>query len=89
MYNPNAIQQFFTLVMFFGMFIMTIGSIWLYIETARENILWLLACLFVPIASFAFLLLHFDRAAKPTAVIVLGAVVTFGAALLSGGGGPR
>ncbi len=59
--------------MIFAFLIVTIGSIWFYVEAFKESLGWFLACLFLPFATFVFLLMKPQRAFWPTATIFLGA----------------
>jgi hypothetical protein len=59
-----------------------IGTIWFYVEAFKENVMWGLACLFVPFASLLFLILHTDRAIKPLALSIVSGVIIFSTAML-------
>ncbi|MBI2919832.1 MAG: hypothetical protein HYY18_01970 [Planctomycetes bacterium] len=58
-----------------GLVIMLVGGIWLLIEAFKESVLWGLGCLFIPIVSLIFVILHWDKAGKPFLIQVVGAVL--------------
>ena len=57
-----------------GFITVLIGTIWFYIETLKESVGWFFACLVFPIASFAFLVSHPERAFNPTALNLFGII---------------
>ena len=75
MFFEDVSVIFSGILIFIGFIMGVVGSIWFYIEAFRENVLWGLACLFIPFASFVFLLLHPGRAIKPLALSILGAII--------------
>ena len=58
-----------------GFVIMLIGGIWLLIEAFRESILWGLGCLFIPIVTLIFVIMHWDKGGKPFLIQVVGMVL--------------
>ena len=58
--------------MIFGFLVITIGSIWFYVEAFKEGIGWFLACLFLPFAPSVFLFMKPEKAFWPTATMFLG-----------------
>jgi hypothetical protein len=58
--------------MILGFLVITIGSIWFYVETFKEGIGWFLACLLLPFAAIVFLFMKPEKAFWPTATIFLG-----------------
>jgi len=78
-------QTFITLLLVLGTVITLIGTLWFYIEALREGVLWFLLCLVIPLVSLVFLVMHPERALKPTLVNVVGAIFLIGAAMLRRG----
>lgn len=62
-------------VFFLGAVVVLVGGIWFLIEAFREHVLWGLGCIFFGIVGLIFLILHFDRAAKPFFLQLGGAVI--------------
>ena len=67
-----------------GVFLMVVGGgvcvsggLWLLVVAFRESPLWGLACLLMPLAAFVFLFTHYDRAARPFGVSLLGSGIAF------------
>lgn len=68
-----------------GAIIALVGSIWMLVEQFKTGILWGLACLFIPIVSLIWLIMHWEDGAKPFLVAVGGwALVLVGTMLSSG-----
>jgi hypothetical protein len=62
-----------------------VGGIWLLVEAFRVSADWGLACLFLPFVGLFFLMLHWDKAARPCGICIAGVVALFiGAASASG-----
>jgi hypothetical protein len=64
---------------------MIVGGIWLLIVAFSESILWGLGCFFIPFVSLIFVIMHFDKAAKPFGIWLVGLIVMFGGSYLGGG----
>lgn len=58
-----------------GFIIMLVGGIWLLIEAFKESVLWGLGCLFIPIVSLIFVILHWDKAGKPFLIQIVGLIL--------------
>ncbi len=71
------------LLVLVGGLICFIGGIWFLIMAFSENILWGLACLFLPIVSFIFLILHWDKAGPPFFVQIVGWVFVIAGVIIS------
>jgi Leucine Rich repeat len=52
-----------------------IGFLWLVVRAFRQRVLWGLGVLFIPPLGFLFLYRHFNKAAAPTILMVLAAIV--------------
>ena len=52
-----------------------VGGIWFLVEAFRAGIWWGLGCLFISVVELIFLVIHWDRAAKPFGLSVLGGVI--------------
>jgi hypothetical protein len=68
-----------------GLITALIGWIWFLVAAFRESILWGLACLFLPIVSLIFLILHWNEAKRPFFVQLLAMALLIAAAVLGGG----
>ena len=66
-----------------GIILSLIGSIWFLVESFRANIWWGLGCLFVPFVDLIFLITHWNVAAKPFGISVLGGVIAFAAVFIA------
>ena len=60
-----------------GGIIFLIGGLWFLLVTFQESILWGLGCLFVPLVSLFFLVIHWEDAKKPFLVQLAGCVPMF------------
>lgn len=58
-----------------GFVIMLIGGLWVLIEAFKESILWGLGCLFIPIVTLVFVIMHWDKAGKPFLIQIVGMVI--------------
>ena len=58
-----------------GFVTLLVGNLWFLIAAFRENVLWGLGCLLVPVVSFFFLIVHWKYAAKPFAVLCIGVIL--------------
>lgn len=70
----------------------TVGSIWLLVVAFRTNVVWGLACLFIPFAFFVFVAKYWSEAGKPFVIMVcsipsqvLGIVLLIAGASAGGG----
>ena len=54
---------------------MVIGGIWVLIEAFKESILWGLGCIFIPLVSLIFVIMHWDKAGKPFLIQLVGIVL--------------
>ncbi len=70
-------ELFSTLQVIIGGLMIFAGGIWFLVECFRENIWWGLGCLLFSPAQLIFLIIYWDRAAKPFGVQILGAVLMF------------
>ena len=52
-------------LMLLGLAIFIVGGIWFLVAAFRESVLWGLACLFIPIVSLFFLIVHWPEAKRP------------------------
>lgn len=71
------------LIILLGIVIFVIGGLFFLVAAFRESIWWGLACLFIPIVSLFFLIVHWRVAKKPFfiqllgfAVLVIGAIIS-------------
>ena len=48
-----------------GLVLFVVGGFWFLVAAFRESVLWGLACLFVPIVSLFFLIVHWSEARRP------------------------
>ncbi len=65
-----------------GLIIGTIGGIWLIIISFKTSLLWGLGCLFVPLVSLVFIIVHWREAKGAFALNVIGVfIVMAGAAV--------
>lgn len=71
-----------SLVAFAGVVAIVIGGVWMLIRAFSEGIIWGLGCLFLPLVSLFFLIVHWRQAKDPFFLQLLGIGIIFGAALL-------
>ncbi len=69
-------EELLIAVAYGGGIISIVGSLWLLVVMFQTSILWGLGGLFIPFVSFIFLVMHFDRAAGPFFVSVIGFVMS-------------
>lgn len=69
-------------LMVVGGIVALVGGIWFLVVACSESILWGLGCFFVPFVSLVFLVMYWNKAAKPfllnlggIVLIVIGAVL--------------
>ena len=78
------------LLIFVGVILGIAAGIWLLVLAFRENLLWGLAMLFVPIAGLAFVFRHWDVSKKPFLMnLCAWLFLLLGGALLGGLGDER
>ncbi len=77
-----------SLVAFAGVIAIVIGGVWMLIRAFSEGIIWGLGCLFLPLVSLFFLIVHWRQAKDPFFLQLLGIGIIFGAALLDSAGLP-
>ncbi len=63
-----------TILVLLGGILTLIGAIWLLVEQFKESLLWGFGCLFIPILSLRFVVLHWDEGKKPFAIYLIGLV---------------
>ena len=54
-----------TILLVIGFIGIFVCSIWFLVVAFQESPLWGLGCIFVPFVSLIFLIMHWDKAAKP------------------------
>lgn len=70
-----------------GSIVVFVGWIMFLVAAFRESILWFLGCLFFPFpVILIFLIMHWNVAAKPFLIEVLGIVITTIGLAMGGGG---
>ncbi|MDX1972611.1 MAG: hypothetical protein SFY68_08785 [Candidatus Sumerlaeia bacterium] len=72
------------LMLVFGGIVAIFGAIWLLLEQFKSGIFWFLACLFIPIVSLIWLVLHWEVGARPFLVYLLGVGLCFVGLFLGG-----
>lgn len=75
-------QALASILMLLGLVISFIGGVWFIIAAFQDSLAWGLLCLFLPITSFLFLILHADRAFKPFFVSLFGTLLLLGGVFL-------
>jgi hypothetical protein len=70
-----SMEQVGTFLTIFGVLTMAGGGIWFLFTAFSESALWGLGCIFVPFVSLIFLILHWEKAAQPFGVQILGIVL--------------
>ena len=65
-----------------GIFIFIVGGFWFLVAAFRESVLWGLACLFIPIVQFFYLMAHWPEAKRAFflqllafAMIIVGLII--------------
>jgi hypothetical protein len=71
------------LIILLGIVIFLIGGLLFLVAAFRESIWWGLACLFLPVVSFFFLIVHWREARKPFFLQLLGFVVLLVGVIIS------
>lgn len=71
------------LVVAIGIIISLVGGIWFLVESFRASIWWGLGVLFVPFVDIIFLITHWNVAAKPFGISVLGGIIAFAATFIA------
>jgi hypothetical protein len=77
-----------TILVLVGFVCLVLGGITLLVATFRESVLWGIACLVLPLASLAFLIIHWQKAKDPFFLQLYGVAFIIGAALISNTGLP-
>ncbi len=72
------------LIAFAGVIAIVAGGFWMLVRAFSESILWGLGCLFLPLVSLFFLIVHWRQAKDPFFLQLMGIGVIFGAAFLGG-----
>jgi hypothetical protein len=78
----QKMQNIGAVTMLLGVVIFVIGGLFFLVAAFRESILWGLACLFIPIASIFFLIMHWPVAKKPFFIQLAGCAVTLVGAII-------
>lgn len=73
---------------FVGVILVVFGGVWMLIRAFSESVLWGLGCLFLPLVSLIFLILHWRQAKDPFFLQLLGLGLLFAAALVDQGALP-
>lgn len=63
-----------SLLMGVGAIVAIVGGIWVLVVAFQESIVWGLLSLFIPFAVLVFVIMHWNKAAKPLLINVAGAV---------------
>ena len=64
-----------SLLYWVGIIISAFGGIWLLVVAFQESVLWGLGCLFVPIVSLVFVIMHWEKGGKPFLISLGGGVI--------------
>jgi hypothetical protein len=77
-----------TILVLVGLVLVLLGGLTFLVATFRESVLWGIACLVLPLASLAFLILHWQKAKDPFFLQLYGIAFVIGAALIGNTGLP-
>jgi hypothetical protein len=77
-----------TVLVLIGLALVLFGTLTFLVATFRESVLWGIACLVLPFASLAFLIIHWTKAKDPFFLQLYGIAFIIGAALLGNTGLP-
>jgi len=77
-----------TVLVLIGLLLCILGALTFLVATFRESVLWGIACLVLPFASLAFLIIHWQKAKDPFFMQLYGIAFVIGAVLLSNTGLP-
>lgn len=66
-----------------GTVMAVVGNLWFLSVAFRQDVMWGLACIFIPFASFVFTFKYMDRAGKPISLSALGVAIIVVSGLLS------
>jgi hypothetical protein len=77
-----------TVLVLVGLLLVIVGGLAFLLAAFREGVLWGLACLFVPFATLAFLVIHWQKAKDSFFLQLYGVAAIFGAVLLDNTGLP-
>ena len=75
--EADGLNAFGVLIVFAGLLISMVGGVWTLVVAAQESMVWLLACLFVPLAGLVFVITHWDEAGKPFMIQIGGTGLMF------------
>lgn len=64
-----------TILLIIGMGCALVGGIWLIIEAFRKSLLWGLGCLFFPVISLIFVIMHWTTCWRPFVLNVVGVLL--------------
>ncbi len=65
-----------------GIILSVVGGLWLLLAAFQESFAWGLVCWFVPFGVFVFVITHWQDAAKPFGLSVLGTIIAIAGMLL-------
>lgn len=77
-----------TVLVLVGLVLVLLGAVTFLVATFRESVLWGIACLVLPFASLAFLIIHWSKAKDPFFLQLYGVAFIIGAALIGNTGLP-
>jgi hypothetical protein len=77
-----------TVLVLVGLLCVLLGAVTFLVATFRESVIWGIACLVLPLASLAFLILHWQKAKDPFFIQLYGLAFLIGAAILGDTGLP-
>jgi hypothetical protein len=60
------------------------GGLWLLVVAFQESVLWGLGCLFIPIVSLIFVIMHWDEAGKLFLISLAGSIAMVVGAAMTG-----
>ncbi|HPF70578.1 MAG TPA: hypothetical protein PLQ13_07925 [Candidatus Krumholzibacteria bacterium] len=73
-----------TVMMIAGVLVAAVAGVWFLVVAFRQGVLWGLGCMFLPFVSLVFLVMHWDKAARPFLIKVAALVPVFLGAFLAG-----
>jgi hypothetical protein len=77
-----------TILALAGLALVLVGAIAFLVATFRESVLWGIACLVLPLASLAFLIIHWSKAKDSFFLQLYGVAFIIGAVILDSTGLP-
>jgi hypothetical protein len=66
-----------SLLYWVGIIISAFGGLWLLVVAFQESLLWGLGCVFIPIVSLIFVIMHWEKGGKPFLVSLAGGIIAF------------